>query len=331
MEAENIPLGSTIDPYEFLHSNPNPDGTLTRDPKAFLTTPPDISNPTILSKDIPINPTNNTWARIFLPKRQPLLHPATPPNKLPLLLYFHGGGFVIGSPDLALFHEFCSNIASQLPVMLVSVGYRLAPEHRLPAAYDDGMEVLHWVKTVEDDWLRDHADYSNCFIMGSSAGGNMAYHVGLRAAQETDDLSPLKIKGLILHHPFLGGVQRTESELRIVNDPFLPPSVCDLMWELCLPVGADRDHPYCNPTVGEDGFSGLEKIKQLGWKVLVTGCGGDRMIDRQMDLAEMMEKKGINVVGSFGEGEYHGFEIIDSSKAKPLHLVLQNFILSNSI
>ncbi|KAK8498055.1 hypothetical protein V6N13_121442 [Hibiscus sabdariffa] len=310
MAAEN----NSLDPYEFIHSSLNPDGTLARDPEAFVTTPPDIS------KDIPINPANNTWARVFLPKQPP-------PNKLPLLLYFHGGGFVIGSPDLANFHEFCSNIATELPVILVSAGYRLAPEHRLPAAYDDGMEALRWVKTVQDDWLRDNADYSNCFIMGSSAGGNLAYHVGLRAAQETDHLSPLKIKGLILHQPYLGGVRRTESELRIVNDPFFPMAVSDLMWELCLPVDADRDHPYCNPTAG---FGVLEKMKQLGWRVLVTGCDGDPMIDRQMELAKMMEKKGIKVVGRFGEGEYHGFEIIDSSKAKPLHLVLLNFI-SNSI
>ncbi|KAK9024391.1 hypothetical protein V6N11_004555 [Hibiscus sabdariffa] len=88
MAAENNPLGSVIDPSEFLHSSLNPDGTLTRDAKAFVTTPPDISNPLVLSKDIPINPPNNTWARLFLPKQPP-------PNKLPLVLYFHGGGFVI--------------------------------------------------------------------------------------------------------------------------------------------------------------------------------------------------------------------------------------------
>ncbi|KAE8653804.1 Carboxylesterase 1 [Hibiscus syriacus] len=325
MAGESTPLGSIIDPCEYLHITINPDGTLTRSPDALLTAPPNTSTATAISRDIPINPSNNTWARIFLPK-QP-----TSPTKLPILLYFHGGGFIIGSPDLAIFHEFCSNIAGQLPVLLVSAGYRLAPEHRLPAAYDDGMEALHWVKTVQDDWLRDHGDYSNCFIMGSSAGGNMAYHVGLRAARETDDLSPLKIKGLILHQPFFGGVGRTESELRLVNDPFLPLCVSDLMWELCLPVGADRDHSYCNPTVGEDSFGGLEEMEGLGWRVLVTGSDGDHMIERQKELVKMMEKKGIKVVGRFGVGDFHGFEFFDSSKANLLYLALQNFIFSHSL
>ncbi|GMJ13785.1 carboxyesterase 20 [Hibiscus trionum] len=313
-----------VDPCAYLHITLNPDGTLTRSPDAFPTASPTISSTaTVLSKDIPINPANNTWARIFLPKQ--------PPNKLPLLLYFHGGGFILGSPDLAMFHEFCSNIAGELPVLLVSAGYRLAPEHRLPAAYDDGMEALRWVKTVEDDWLRDHADYSNCFVMGSSAGANMAYHVGLHAARETDDLSPLKIKGLILHQPFFGGVRRTESELRLVNDPFFPPCVSDLMWELSLPVGADRDHTYCNPTAGEDSFGVLDEMERLGWRVLVTGCDGDQLIDRQTELVKMMEKKGIKVEGRFGGGDFHGFEFDDSSKAKLLHLVLQDFIFSDSV
>ena len=63
--------------------------------------------------------------------------------------------------------------------------------------------------------------------MGGSAGGNIAYHAGLRAATEIDKLEPLVIRGLILHQPYFGGSQRTQSELRD-NDPILPLSVCDL-------------------------------------------------------------------------------------------------------
>ncbi|XWS27535.1 hypothetical protein CRYUN_Cryun26dG0124100 [Craigia yunnanensis] len=288
MSAETIHFGSITDPYQYLQISLNPDGTLTRSSGAFprtSTTPhSNISTATVLSKDILINQANNSWARIFLPK-QVLVDPISA-NKLPLLVYFHGGGFILGSPDLTMFHEFCSNIASELPVIVLSASYRLAPEHRLPAAYDAGIEALHWIKTIQDDWLRDYADYSNCFLMGSSAGGNMAYHVGLRAAQEIDNLSPLTIRGLILHQPFFGGVQRTESELRLVNDLFFPPCVSDLMWELSLPIGVDCDHMYCNPTVGGDFITISEKIQRLGWRVLVTGCDGDQMIDRQMELVK---------------------------------------------
>ncbi|XP_022718104.1 probable carboxylesterase 120 [Durio zibethinus] len=330
MSAETVPLPSITDPYEYLQISLNPDGTLTRRPNAYprtSATPLSNISTEVLSKDIPISPEKNTWARIFLPK-QALVDPMSA-NKLPLLVYFHGGGFILGSPDLTMFHEFCSNIASELPVMVLSATYRLSPEHRLPAAYDDGMEALHRIKTIQDDWLRDYADYTNCYLMGSSAGANLVYYVGLRAAQEIDNLFPLKIKGLILHQPFFGGVQRTESESRLVNDPFFPPCVSDLMWELSLPIGVDRDHKYCNPMGGGGSFTILEKIKRLGWRVLVTGCDGDQLIDRQIELMKMMEEKEIQVVGRFGVGGFHGFELVDSSKAKALHVVLKNFMLSS--
>ena len=111
--------------------------------------------------------------------------------------------------------------------MIVSVDYRLAPEHRLPAAYYDALEVLHWIKTTQEHWLIQYADLSSCFIMGDSGGGNVAYHAALLAAAQVDDLLPLKIRGLILLKPFFGGVKRTESELRLANQPIVPPSSTD--------------------------------------------------------------------------------------------------------
>ncbi|KAK0595349.1 hypothetical protein LWI29_005843 [Acer saccharum] len=93
--------------------------------------------------------------------------------------------------------------------------------------------------------------------MGSSAGGNLAYNVALcAAAAEVDDhdhkhnnLLPLKIRELILHHLAFGGVNRTGSEIRLLNDKILPACVSDLGWELSLPLGADCDYKYCNPMV----------------------------------------------------------------------------------
>ncbi|OMP06474.1 Alpha/beta hydrolase-3 [Corchorus capsularis] len=147
-------------------------------------------------------------------------------------------------------HEFCSNMATELSVTIVSASYRLAPEHRLPAAYDDAMEALYWIKTSNDNWLENYVDLSNVFLMGGSAGGNIAYHLRLRAVEQVDTLLPLKIKGLILHQHFFGVVERTESELRIDN-PGFPPCFSDLMWELSLPMGVDRDHEYRNPILME--------------------------------------------------------------------------------
>ncbi|PIN04528.1 Arylacetamide deacetylase [Handroanthus impetiginosus] len=240
MSSKNIPpIDPNIDPYAFIGIIPNPNGSITRSPE-FLPTCAPSSNSSdsypILSKDIPINQEKNTWARLYLP-RLPEFSAATSPTKLPLIVYYHGGAFIFGSAATLLFQKFITEIANEVQAVVVSVEYRLAPEHRLPAAYDD------------------------------------LYHVGLHAITCIDHLVPLKIKGLILHHPFFGGVERSQSEIRLVNDKMFPPSLADLMWDLCLPIGADRDHEYCNPMKGIK-LKLLEDMKKDGWKFLVTGWDG---------------------------------------------------------
>ncbi|KAJ8771403.1 hypothetical protein K2173_026580 [Erythroxylum novogranatense] len=312
--------------YEHLQLVPNSDGSITRLVKLEEIPPtPDLSDPTLVfSKDVTINQSNSTWARIFLP-RQALDSPTTF-NKLPLLVYVHGGGFIlILSPASRYLHDFCFKMASELAVIVVSLEYRLAPEHRLPAAYDDVEEALHWVKTGGDDWLRVYADYSKCFLMGSSAGGNIAYHVGLRAAID-DHLEPLKIRGLILHQPFFGGVGRTESEMRFVNDPILPLVSNDLMWDLSLPIGVDRDHEYSNPTVG-GGCRVLQEMAKLGWRVLVSAGECDPLIDRQKEVIKLMKAKGIRVASYIDEEAGHGVEFVKPSWVMTLINTLKSFVV----
>ncbi|XWS48367.1 hypothetical protein CRYUN_Cryun13aG0070200 [Craigia yunnanensis] len=328
-QTQTAPSSNPIivdDPYKRLEITLNPDGSLTRNanryPKTSAT--PDPNQPIhVLSKDITINQSNNTWARIFLPRQA--LDTSSGANKLPLIVYYHAGGFIHCSAASTIFHVFCSNMALELQTIVVSVDYRLAPEHRLPAAYDDAMEALHWIKNTQEEWLKQYADLSTCFLMGSSSGGNMVYHVGLRAAEEGDDLELLKIRGLILHQPFFGGSQKVESESRLVNDPVLPPGVSDLLWELALPTGADRDHEYCNPTAGK-GLKLLDKLFSLGWRVLVTGCDGDPLIDRQIGLVKMMEEKGVKVSSDFRAEGHHAVDFFQPDKAKALFLVLKEFI-----
>lgn len=313
------------DPYAYLNIVKNPDGSITRDnikfPYAAATPDPSPLNP-VISKDLSVNQSNSTWIRIFVPSST--VNGGVSSQKLPLVVYYHGGGFILCSVDLKSFHDFCSEMARDLNAIVVSPSYRLAPEHRLPAAYDDGVEALHWIKTSEDEWIKSNVDFSNVYLMGTSSGGNLAYNVGLRSA----DLSPLKIRGLILHHPFFGGEERSGSEIRLVNDQVCPPIVTDVFWDLCLPVGVDRDHEYSNPTVG-DGSKNLEKIGRLRWKVMVIGGEEDPMIDRQRDVAKLMKKKGVEVVEQFNDGDVHGAELADPFKRKTLFLSIRNFISSS--
>ncbi|KAL1816372.1 hypothetical protein DCAR_0520759 [Daucus carota subsp. sativus] len=301
----------------------NPDGSFTRllEIPSIPATPDDDGHTPVLSKDIPMNSEKGTWFRIFIPRQ--VLNST---QKLPLLVYYHGGGFVFMSAASATSHNFCAKLASQLHVVVASIEYRLAPEHRLPAAYDDAVEALHCIKMSQDIWLHQYADLSNCFLGGSSAGGNIAYHAGLRAADIVDDLEPLKIKGLILQQPFFSGLERTESEIRLGSGSILTLAGSDHMWNMSLPVGVDRDHEYCNPLIG-GGSVNIERLRVLGWRVLTCGGSGDHLIDKQMELHRMLEEKGVQTALYLGDG-YHGMELMEPSKADGLIEAVKQFVSS---
>ncbi|XP_024029683.1 carboxylesterase 1-like [Morus notabilis] len=330
-ENKNSISNSTVDAKDYLKIVPNPDGTITR-LFQFPSTPtapdPTTNLSPVLTKDVPLNPTRHTWIRIFLPSQAMQNHPTT--KKLPLVVYYHGGGFILLSASSCMNHDFCSKMAAEFAAVVVSVDYRLAPEHRLPAAYEDAVEALHWMKSAEETWLREFCDVSSCFLMGTSAGGNITYHAGLRASSAVDELAPLKIRGLILHHPFFGGVRRTASEVRLANNPILPLSGSDLMWELALPIGVDRDHGYCNPKDDDKSCENFDRIRVMGWPVLVIGCDGDPLIDRQVEFVETLKKKGVAVVAQFHQGDYHGVELMELSKAKELFVLVKDFIQCNN-
>ncbi|KAI4347474.1 hypothetical protein L6164_008286 [Bauhinia variegata] len=326
-EPQTEPI-CTVDPYQYLQIIPNPDGTITRlTPHPSIPAKPDLDNDSpspVVTKDFTVKPNTKTWLRVYLPC-EALNHSPSSSTKLPLIVFYHGGGFVILSVSTSVNHDFCYKLAEFLPAVVVSIGYRLAPEHRLPAAYDDGVEALQWLKTTDEKWVREFADFSNCYLMGSSAGGNLAYHVGLRVSRHVDEFDHFKIKGLILHHPFFGGSQMTASEMRLANDTFLPLSAINLMWEYALPVGADQDHEYCNPMVGDDGADQFDGIKRLRWRILVKGVNGDPLIDRQKELAEMLKSRGVQVMEHISEG-YHAQEFLDKTKYEALFDVIKDFI-----
>lgn len=321
------PDSSAIDePYKFLKIVPNSDGSVTRF-ELFPRVPatPELTSESgpqkqlALSKDVSLNTTNKTFIRIY--------RPVDNPRKLPVIIDFHAGGFVILSATSAPFHEMWTRASAFAPALVITVEYRVAPENRLPAPYDDAMEAIMWVRDQAreingcDPWMKELADYSNVHLMGTSAGGNIVYHAGLRVLDA--DISPVQIKGLILNQPFFGGVERTPSEERLSRNPVLPLSVIDLLWVLSLPPGCDRDHEYCNPLNGGD-----PKIERLP-RCLVRGFEGDPLVDRIKGFAKMLDARGVKVVAKIEEGGCHGVEIIEQSKLQELFLQIKDFIYSS--
>lgn len=129
------------------------------------------------------------------------------------------------------------------------------------------------------------------------------------------------VRGLILQQPFFGGTRRTASELRLEHDAVLPLCVNDLLWEMALPLGAGRDHQYCDFMAA----GGSAAVAESGWRVLVSACYDDPLFDRQAELAKMLEEKGVQVVAHFGPGN-HGSDIFDPSLVKLLCVAIKKFI-----
>ncbi|KAL8458408.1 hypothetical protein ACS0TY_036068 [Phlomoides rotata] len=257
-----------------------------------------INSAVVSTSDISIDPSRNLWFRLFTPINQP--------NKLPLIVYFHGGGFNTFGSDSQCYDELCSQLSARLPAVIVSVNYRLAPEHRYPCQYDDCSDALKFIDDRENSAiLPSNADLENCFVGGDSAGGNIAHHVTHRACRNSDELKNVKIKGVVLIQPFFGGEERTESEVRLKKAPVLDVKQTDWMWRLFLPEGEDRDHRAVNIWKNSEGE---KEMKTLDFPdVLVIVGGYDPLQDWQRRYAEGMNKCGKEVEVIEYPNAFHGF------------------------
>ncbi|KAL0373580.1 UNVERIFIED_CONTAM: putative carboxylesterase 8 [Sesamum radiatum] len=301
----------------------NPDGTLNRtiqiptvDPTPYADSKP---APIALSQDIYLSPYSKAYIRLYIPVNPPKN------QKLPLIIYLHGGDFVLFSASTVIFHNFCNDIASNSPAVVASVEYRLAPENRLPAAYDDALNAIFWAKNQalgiggRDPWM-EYADFSRVFLLGSSSGANIVYHAALRALDF--DIRPLKIKGLLLNQAYFGGLKRTESEIRLKDDPYVALYVNDVLWSLALPKNLNRDHEFCNPI---SGGTYLGRVFRLP-KVYIKGDYGDPLVDRSVQLVQFLQSCRVPVYYRFNQGGFHGIELQDRKAAQQLYDDMKWFV-----
>ncbi|CAN6196179.1 unnamed protein product [Urochloa humidicola] len=207
--------------YSCRHFRLYKDGRAERVPATCLTMPAGFDAETgVTSRDVAIDAATGVAARLYLPSidpTAPAAAAAAAPNKLPVVVLYHGGYFVVGSPSHPLFHLYANALAAAARAVIVSVRYRLAPEHPLPAAYDDAWAALRWVASGVDPWLGDHGDLARVFLSGVSAGANIAHNIaiaagirgGLRARTAPSEFC---VEGVILLHPSFASEKRAEEE-----------------------------------------------------------------------------------------------------------------------
>ncbi|PIA65693.1 hypothetical protein AQUCO_00100888v1 [Aquilegia coerulea] len=267
------------------------------------------------SKDVIIDSSKPISGRIYLPDT----HGST--GLLPVLVYFHGGGFCIGSTTWSGYHYFLGDLSVTSQCIILSVDYRLAPENRIPAAYDDCFSSLGWLsrQVDSDPWLKQ-VDLSRVFLSGDSAGGNIVHNVALLVMKFK--VSQLKIKGLLLIHPYFGSEKRTERE--VADGAEDDVEMNDMFWRLSLPIGSTRDHFACN-------FK-MATLSKLDWhqfpEVVVYVAGLDFLKERGVMYSEFLKKKKAKVKLVEAENGSHVYHVFhpDSEATHLLQRQMSEFM-----
>ncbi|XP_042481067.1 probable carboxylesterase 18 [Macadamia integrifolia] len=228
--------------------------------------------------DITIDATRNLWFRLFIPTKTPSDVP------LPVIIFFHGGGFAFLSPNVRQFDHFCRRLSNEIPAVIVSVNYRLSPEHRFPSQYDDGFDTLKFLDEQKLYGFPENADLSRCFLAGDSAGGNLTHHVACRAGKA--EFRQVRVIGQISIQPFFGGEERTESEIRLKRMPIVSMGLTDWLWKAFLPEGENRDHEAVN-VMGPRAVD-ITEIEYPETMVVVGGF--DPLKDRQREFYKWLRR-----------------------------------------
>jgi acetyl esterase len=211
---------------------------------------------------------------------------------LPLYLDIHGGGFWMG--DGFIFHNMTTHFANQAGVIVVSVDYRLAPEHPYPAALDDCHAALHWMhaNAAELD-----ADPNRIAIGGGSAGGNLSAALALRVRDEGGP--KIAFQNLLVPGTDMSGTNEWPSYAEAGDKYVLAVSGIDQMIAAYVPDPALRSSPYVSPLLAAD-HTGLPPA-------LVVTCLFDPLRDEGEAYAKKLEDAGVPVQLHREEGALHGF------------------------
>ncbi|MFE2753936.1 alpha/beta hydrolase [Actinosynnema sp. NPDC059335] len=206
---------------------------------------------------------------------------------LPTVVYFFGGGWALGSIETS--DEICRALANAVPCQVITVGYRLAPEHKFPAAVHDCRAAVAWIAGHADELGVDPARLA---VAGDSAGGNLAAAVTL-------DRDRPALAAQVLVYPNTDHRGDTDS-MRENDDPaaFNRHSVA-WYWGHYLADPEDGRHPWASPLLAED-LGGLPPA-------LVITAEHDPLRDEGERYAERLREAGVPVVASRYDGVAHGF------------------------
>jgi len=206
------------------------------------------------------------------------------------LVYFHGGGWVIG--DLDTHHGFCHALAKTSGCLVVAVDYRLAPEHRYPAAVEDAYAATTWVAENSELIQVDPDRFAVC---GDSAGGHLAAVVSLMAR----DRKGPRIDLQILIYPITDCSFDTPSYEENREGYMLTRDLMKWFWNHFINIESEADDPYVSPLRAES-FRDLPPA-------LILTAEYDPLRDEGEAYAEKLQGAGVNATLTRYPGMIHAF------------------------
>jgi acetyl esterase len=227
----------------------------------------------------------------------------TPPHgseTLPVLVYLHGGGWVAGS--VATHDPFCRLLSEAAGVIIASVEYRLAPEHRHPAALEDALAAVHWAANNAAQWGGDTARLA---LGGDSAGGYLAAVAAnrLHATAGAPRLRALLLLYPATDHPSANHLSYTEN----ATGYGLEAKLMRWMWEQYAP-GASPDDPNVSPLR-------LQSLPPLP-PALVATAEYDVLRDEGIAYAEKLGAAGVAVTHMHAPDMHHNFPVHPATVAR---------------
>ncbi|MCI2417615.1 alpha/beta hydrolase [Saccharopolyspora sp. K220] len=216
--------------------------------------------------------------------------PSVDGDPLPVVVFFHGGGWVLG--DLESHDGTARALANGSGAIVIAVHYRLAPEHRYPAAAEDCYAATRWAA--------EHAaelggDPTRLAVAGDSAGGNLAAVTALLAAERGGP----QLTFQLLIYPVTDHDFTNESYLDSAPDCLLTKGHMVWFWDQYVPDVADRNQPYASPLRAED-LAGLPPAH-------VLTVGRDPLRTEGQRYAERLQEAGVPTTVQHCPGLFHGF------------------------
>ncbi|MCB0183107.1 MAG: alpha/beta hydrolase [Caldilineaceae bacterium] len=212
----------------------------------------------------------------------------------PLVVFFHSGGFVVGGLDND--DEICRSLCHGADCIVVSVDYRLAPEHKFPAAPDDCLAATRWAAKHAAEF---NADATRIALAGDSAGGNLAAVTALRIRDEGGP----PLRGQLLIYPMTDyHTPATPSYLANANGYLVTRDMMIWFWGHYLNDASEANHPHASPLRAPD-LSGLPPA-------LVITAEYDPLRDEGERYAERLRQAGVPTVCTRYDGMIHGFFVL---------------------